>query len=92
MLVQNLMDMGYQLSIADPDVFIRKASKPNGFEYYEFFLTYVDNCLCVSASPEETMNEIGKIYDFKDTVKPPDWYLGANIGKWQLPDGREVRA
>jgi hypothetical protein len=90
MLVQNLMDMGYRSTIADPDVFIRKASKPNGFEYFEFLLTYVDDCLCISARPEDTMEVIGKIYDLKDTVKPPERYLGANIKKWQLPDGREV--
>jgi hypothetical protein len=32
MLTQNLMDMGYKSTIADPDVFIRPAVKPNGFE------------------------------------------------------------
>jgi hypothetical protein len=82
--------MGYRSTIADPDVFMRKAAKPNGFEYYKYMLTYVDDCLCVSHQPEETMDVIGKIYDLKDTVKPPERYLGANIKKWQLPDGREV--
>jgi hypothetical protein len=85
------MDMGYRLSIAEPDVFIQKASKPNGrFEYYELLLTYVNDCLCVSACPKDTMDVISKIYDLKDTVKPPEQYLGANIGKWQLPNGQEV--
>ena len=92
MLTQNLEDMGYKSSIADPDVFIRAASKPDGTEYYEFLLTYVDDCLCVSAKPEETMNVLGRIYDLKDTVKPPERYLGANIKRWQLPDGRECWA
>jgi hypothetical protein len=90
MLVQNLWDMGYRSTIADPDVFMRKASKSNGFEYYEYMLTYVDDCLCVSHRPEDTMDVIGKIYDLKDMVKPPERYLGANIKKWQLPDGQEV--
>jgi hypothetical protein len=44
----------------------------------------------VSARPEDTMDILGKIYDLKDTMKPPERYLGANIKKWQLPDGREV--
>jgi hypothetical protein len=92
MLTQNLEDMGYKSSIADPDVFIRMATKPNGDEYYEFLLTYVDDCLCVSARPEDTMGKLGEIYDLKDTVKQPDRYLGANIHKWQLPDGRECWA
>ena len=92
MLTQNLEDMGYKTSIADPDVFIRAAAKPDGTEYYEFLLTYVDDCLCVSARPEDTMDILGKIYDLKDTVKPPERYLGANIKRWQLPDGRECWA
>jgi hypothetical protein len=90
MLVQNLWDIGHRSTIADPDVFMRKAAKWNGFEYYEYMLTYVDDCLCVSHQPEDTMDVIGKIYDLKDTVKPPERYLGANIKKWQLPDGQEV--
>jgi hypothetical protein len=92
MLTQNLEDMGYKSSIADPDVFIRAAAKPNGDEYYEFLLTYVDDCLCVSARPEDTMSILGKIYDLKDTVKPPERYLGANVMRWQLPGGRECWA
>lgn len=91
-LTQNLEDMGYKSPIADPNVFIRAAAKPNGFKYYELLLTYVDDCLCVSAKPEATMDILGKIYDLKDTAKPPERYLGANIQKWQLPDGREVWA
>ena len=33
------------------------------------------------------MNVLGKIYDLKDTVKPPERYLGANILRWQLEEG-----
>jgi hypothetical protein len=44
-LTQNLVDMGYKSLIADPDVFIRPAAKPDGTEYYEFLLTYVDDCV-----------------------------------------------
>jgi hypothetical protein len=84
MLTQNLEDMGYKSSIADPDVFMRTATKPNGDEYYEFLLTYGDDCLCVSVRPEDTMDILGKIYDLKDTVKPLECYLGANIKRWQL--------
>jgi Reverse transcriptase (RNA-dependent DNA polymerase) len=91
-LTQNLEDMGYKSSIADPDVFIQPAAKPDGTKYYEFLLTYVNDCLCVSACPENTMDVLGKIYDLKDTVKPPERYLGANIIRWQLNNGRECWA
>jgi Reverse transcriptase (RNA-dependent DNA polymerase) len=90
MLTQNLKDMGYKSTIADPDVFIRPAVKADGFKYYKILLTYMDDCLCVSANPQDTMDTLGKIYDLKDTVKPPERYLGANIKEWQLPDGRTV--
>jgi Reverse transcriptase (RNA-dependent DNA polymerase) len=79
MLTQNLMDMGYKSTIVDPDMFIRPAVKADGCKYNELLLTYVDDCLCVSANPQDTMDTLGRIYDLKDTVKPPERYLGANI-------------
>ena len=36
------------------------------------------------------MDQISKTYDLRDSVATPTRYLGANISKWQLPDGREV--
>ena len=36
-----------------------------------------------------TMNELGKLYKLKpESVKEPYIYLGANMEKVQLPDGR----
>jgi hypothetical protein len=34
-LADNLMDLGYRPAKADPDVWLRSATKPDGFEYYE---------------------------------------------------------
>jgi hypothetical protein len=72
MIVQNLWDVGYRSTVADPDVFKRKAFKSNGSKYYKYMLAYVDDCLCVSHRPEEKMDVIGKIYDLKDRVGPPE--------------------
>eukprot|EP00978_Attheya_sp_CCMP212_P023693 scaffold73044_cov34-Attheya_sp.AAC.1 len=36
------------------------------------------------------MDMIGKLYDLKDSVGEPERYLGVNLKKWMLPDGREV--
>jgi hypothetical protein len=77
------------LIITDPDIFIRKASKPDAIEYYEFLLTYVDDCLY----ERETSRNNGlywEIYGLKDMVELPERYLRANIKKWYLPDSREV--
>ena len=42
-LAETLYDLNYSPSKADPDVWIRPAVKPNGFEYYEMTLVYVDD-------------------------------------------------
>jgi hypothetical protein len=36
------------------------------------------------------MDMIGQLYDLKDLVGEPERYLGVNLKKWMLPDGREV--
>jgi hypothetical protein len=82
--------MGFKGTKADPDVYIHAQVKPDGFEYYEMLLIYVDDILCVSHDPKPVMDEIGKLYTVKkESVGVPECYLGANIEKFQLPDGRE---
>ncbi|KAI2499334.1 Reverse transcriptase (RNA-dependent DNA polymerase) [Fragilaria crotonensis] len=48
LLADTLMDMGYRPTKADPDVWIRPATKSDGFEYYELVLCYVDDILSIS--------------------------------------------
>ena len=43
-----LHEIGYTPSKADPDVWIRPAVKPDGSEYYEMVLCYVDDVLAIS--------------------------------------------
>jgi hypothetical protein len=43
--------------------------------------------MVVSHKPHETMSALAESYDLKDTVKPPEKYLGANIIRYRLPDG-----
>ena len=38
LLVDTLMDLGYWPTNANPDVWLRPAVKPDGFEYYEMVL------------------------------------------------------
>ena len=88
---ETLEDLGYKDTKADPDVYRRAATKPNGYKYYEYLLVYVDDILCISHAPQETMKVISGIYRLKDdNTGPPSRYLGANVGKYQLPDGREA--
>jgi hypothetical protein len=44
---------------------------------------------CSSQKILRSLNELGKLYELKpESVKEPDIYLGANMEKVQMPDGR----
>jgi hypothetical protein len=38
MFAETLVGLGYESTLADPDVWIRPAVKPDGFKYYEMIL------------------------------------------------------
>ncbi|GAX14347.1 hypothetical protein FisN_UnNu047 [Fistulifera solaris] len=87
-LSETLNDMKYVSTMADPDVYRRRSIKKNGDHYYKFVLTYVDDILCVSENPKATMDILSKVYALRDEAEEPDRYLGANVAKAQLNDGR----
>ena len=64
-LAKALEDCGFVPMKADPDVWIRPATRDDGFEYYEMLFVYVDNILCVSHLALEVLQEIGKFYTIK---------------------------
>ena len=91
MFAQSLLDQGFQSTKADPDVWIRAAVKPDGFWYYEMLVVYVDDNRQISHATKPTMDEIAKLYRQKgDSIGEPERYLGANIEKVQIDDGRVV--
>ena len=51
MLMDVMLDLGYTNTFADQDVWRRKATTADGFEYYKLVLIYVDDILCVSHVP-----------------------------------------
>ena len=87
--LRSCMDMlNYKPCLADPDVWIREAVSDNGEEYYEMVLLYVDDCLAIGTSAKEQLKEIDKYFPIKkDSIGPPKIYLGAKIGKTELPNG-----
>jgi hypothetical protein len=92
-LGQALRDLGFVSTTADPDVWIRAAVRDDGFEYYKMLLIYVDDILAVLHQPKVLIDAIGEYYKVKpDSDKEPEIYLGANVEKVQMPDGREVWA
>ena len=87
-LADYIYEIGYRSSLADPDVWIRPAVKPNGTEYYEMLLCYVDDLLCVSDNPQETMEQVKERFTLKgDAYGTPTEYLGATVERMQTAHG-----
>lgn len=42
-MARKLDEIGFNSSHADPDVWLRPAKKPDGKEYYEYVIMYVDD-------------------------------------------------
>ena len=51
-LTEHIYKLGFKPSRADSDCWMRPATKPNGFEYYEYMLVYVDDILVASHDPK----------------------------------------
>ena len=83
-----LNDLNYRPSYADPDVWLRAAVKPNGFQYYEMVLVYVDDVMAISHAPANTIEGIKAVFKLKgDKASPPDMYLGVTLEKLKNSKG-----
>ena len=80
LLAETLYDLGYVPTKADPDVWLRPAVKPDGFEYYEIVLCYVDDILSISIDPASTLRGLQATFKLKDDkIEKPEMYLGAQL-------------
>ena len=88
-LAERLDEMGFRYSIADPDVWMRPATKNDGEGYYEYVLVYVDDILTISTKAKEVMLEVAQRFKFKkDRIEPPEIYLGGRLENKKLGDRR----
>ena len=72
---------------ADPDVCQRPACHDE-FKHCEHIFVCVDDLLILLKEPMNWIKKLGEKHDLKEEcVGPPDTYLGAQIGKTQLPNG-----
>lgn len=60
--------MGFYSCFADPDVWYKLAAKPNGTEYYEYILVYVDDFLVLSHQAAKIMTTLSDFYRLKDQI------------------------
>ena len=89
-LDETLNDIRFLSTKADPDLWYRPAVKPNGFEYYDYILCYVDDILCISHDPGISLRRIQAVSKFKrDKMEHPEIYLGSQVRNMTL-DGAEV--
>ena len=85
-----LRELGFASTKADPDVWMRKAQKPSGFQYWEYALCYVDDILILSHQLNVVMDAIAQHITFKPgSVRPPESYLGADIFQVTIHDGNQ---
>jgi hypothetical protein len=84
LLAESIHAMGFTASLADPDIWYRAATKPDGTEYYEYLIVYVDDILVLSHCPKDVMKMFSKIYHLKEEPTVPKTYLGATILEWSI--------
>jgi hypothetical protein len=86
-LADTMTRLEFTPCLADRDVWMQPAVKPDGFRYYEYVLLYVDDTLVVSHDPMKIMRALQAEYRLKDDlVEEPKRYLGAEIGRFQFDD------
>jgi hypothetical protein len=87
MLQQTIVEeLQFEPTIADPDVYRRYNRKPDGTEYWELLLVYVDDILIMSHEPRVHLQKLSSFYEFNvASIGPPTRYLGANITRVTIP-------
>ena len=82
----------FKSCLADPDVWIRLAMSESGLEYYEYVLSWTDDCLVISHLPEFVLrHEIGKYFKLKEeSIGAPKMYLGGKMRSVKLDNGNQA--
>ena len=86
--------LGFKSCRADPDVWMRAATRSDGSQYYQYALLYVDEELVVSENPEAIIcSEIGKYFTIKEeSIGMPEVYFGGKISEVVLNNGARAYA
>ena len=75
-----LKDIGFTPSLV-PDIYMRRNTKPDGTEVWEYVATYVDDLLAAMINPQELVDALqGEPYNFEcKGVGPLTYHLGSNF-------------
>ena len=83
--------LGYESCIADPDVWIKKFTKPNGSEYYGYILLYVDDAMCINHDAVSELKKLDHYFKMKDgSIGDPHIYLGGKVSEVNIDDHGEL--
>ena len=89
-LADCMLHLGYESCKADPDVWLKRFTKPDGTPYYGYMLLYVDDALCVNHDAEKELYRLDKYFKMKpESIGDPDIYLGGKITKFELTEPNE---
>ena len=100
-LANTLHDNGFISSKYDPDMWLCPAVKPDGQEYYEYILCYVDDILAISHKATQVLEDIQVVFKLKDDkIAPAEIYLGVQLERmtvgthdgWALSSDKYVKA
>ena len=84
-MASTLRDYGHKSCKADPDVWMRPKTKPDGFKYWSYILVYTDDLLVVDHEPKVIMDYMASRYTLKPgSVMEPTVYLGAQVSKYYI--------
>ena len=73
------------------DVWMRKGFNKASEKVWEYVLIYSDDLLIVARNPGEIAAQVNQHFKLKEgSIKEPTSYLGADIGKFTLPDKSEA--
>ena len=86
-------EVGFKSCKADPNVWMRPATKMDGTRYWAYVLVlYVDDLLVIMEDPEDFVrDEIGRCFIIKEKfIGKPDKYLGKKLSKVTLENGTKT--
>ena len=83
--------LGFKMCRANNDVWLRPAVGASGNAVHEHVLVYSDDLLVCGLDPSRILSHVDQHFKLKDgSVGPPTRYLGAEIGRYDLPDGTQA--
>ena len=72
-LAEKLPDISFKPTKADLDVWICPAIKPDGMEYYEYIMCYVNDILSISHDAQTILQSLQGQFKLKgNKIEPPD--------------------